>query len=453
MTQTDLNQPPFKTDVRAPLFTLRGVPLALGLAVLLSWPILYSGEIFVFADSASYIRGGGIIWDVFFEMLAVNDAGTQLEQTAGEANPDRLITGTDGAPTVGRSIFYSVLAHTVGALVSNYALVVLQAACVVFAFFSLVDADALKSPWVLAGGCAILVGFTTLPWHAVYLMPDIFGSVVVIFGAVLIGPFDHLSRKQKVVLTLLAAFAAGTHFGNMPLIAGICFGVLIVRLFSGRINLSVISAAAVVVFFAPLFNLAASSVILGSPSITPMRLPIALARSIQDGPALWHLENVCPGAEIAICNAFDDGVPSSIDDLLWAETGVPSLSSETMAQIRDEEFEFLLQVFRVYPVEQFLSLFRNSGRQLLLAGTGQISAVSGLNEDFKPIPSTTKKGRKIVRVFDSVTPIVTLAFSIVLFGLVVSGRLSREQTRIVWVIPAICVVFLAQIVTRNRSTS
>ena len=137
----------------------------------------------------------------------------------------------------------------------------------------------------------------------------------------------------------------------------------------------------------------------------------------------------------------------------------------------------MVQVFRSYPIKQSAWIIRKSARQLLRAGTGQIDAVFGLDDDFQAIRSDTGNGKRLVRTFDKVTPPITLGFTIILIVLATSGRLSRHQIRIlatvvcgllvnaavfggqsapidryqsrmVWILPAICVAYIVQHVAR-----
>src|SRR5699024_7176596 len=133
---------------------------------------------------------------------------------------------------------------------------------------------------------------------------------------------------------------------------GIIGIALLWRLIARRLTLAVVVAGVLPVLFSPLANLSASSVALDTPSVAPLRLPILLARSIQDGPARWYLQEACPEAPLAFCEAFGDNVPTNIPQFLWDENGIDSLSPELMNRIRAEEFHILALAFRAYPVEQ-----------------------------------------------------------------------------------------------------
>ena len=59
----------------------------------------------------------------------------------------------------------------------------------------------------------------------------------------------------------------------------------------------------------------------GEASVAPKRYPFALARSVADGPGLWHLEKHCDTYHYAVCEVFDD-IPKGVGEFLWEETGL-----------------------------------------------------------------------------------------------------------------------------------
>lgn len=179
-----------------------------------------------------------------------------------------------------RSFIYSLYTLFAGAALWPAGFALLQAAMVLWMLGALIGPAAAARPGVLAAGFVWLAALTPLPWFAAYLMPDLLAAALLIYGAVLIRRFDLLSFWQRLALGLLAAFAVAAHYGHPPLAAGI-FGVaLLWRLVTRRLTWAVTVAAILPVLLAPLANLSASSVALDTPSVTPLRLPILLARSI-----------------------------------------------------------------------------------------------------------------------------------------------------------------------------
>lgn len=466
----------------APLFRLKGLPVAFAVAVVLCWPMYLSGEIFVFSDSGGYLRAGREIWRIVGDALQSVLAAPTQDAVSG-ANPGiaGAITEADGGPKFARSILYATLAYGVWAIASPLWIALLQGTAVIFALFALLDRAALASPRVLLPGGVLVAALTTLPWHTVYLMPDILGVIPLIFGAVLLSGFDRLGPGQKTTLTLMTALAGAAHYGNMPLIGGICIVCGAVLLVTRRLTWVVLLSMAVAVSFAPALNMVASRATLETSSVSPLRLPILLARSLRDGPARWYLETRCGTASFAMCDAFGGRIPGTLNAFLWADDGIRSLSPEVMAQIRAEEAPLLWQVFLTYPVAQTASLLGNTGKQLLRAGTGQVWASAGFDNRFEAPISEDGAGFAMLRRFDRITPCATLLSALMLAALAVSGRLSaqqgrilaalavgilgnafifgglsapvdRYQSRLIWILPAILVIFAAQVDARRRQS-
>ena len=298
----------------APLLSPLGMAIALAAALVLSWPMMVTGDYLIFSDTGSYIRGGEIIWRIVTDMLgfgsdptAAGGGGAALDPGAGGG-----MRNVRGEPYVVRSFVYSLYTLVTGAALWPAGFAILQAAMTLWMLFALIGPGAAARPWVLAGGFAYLAAFTTLPWFTVYLMPDLLAAAVLIYAAVLMRRFDDLATWQRVAIGLIASFAIAAHYGHGPLAAGILGAVLIWRLIAGRLTVAVCVAAVLPVLFSPLANLSASSVALETPSVAPLRLPILLARSIQDGPARWYLEDACPEAPLAFCEAFGSDVPRNI---------------------------------------------------------------------------------------------------------------------------------------------
>ena len=456
-----------------PLLGWRGVVPALVAGVLLCWPMWLTGADFVFYDTRNYFLAGREIWTILGRA-----AGWGADAVA--AAPE----GTGGgAARFGRSLVYSGLAYPLLALGGAAALAVFQGALVVFSVFALIDRTTLAAPRILlAGGLAVAV-FCTLPWHVVYLMPDVLGAVLVVFGMALTGPFGTMTGRQKALLTALAILAAGSHYGNMPLAAGIVVVALAVAAATRRLRPATLLAAALVVVVPPAINTVSSAATLEEATPTPLRLPILLARSLADGPARLYLEETCPaGADYAICTAFDGRIPGTIDELLWDEAGVQSLDRATMARIRAEEYGLLLDVLRAYPAAQSWSLARNALRQLTLAGTGQLLAVTDVGTAIaRGVPETRDAGgARLQDIFDRITPVATALAALALLALVAAGRVppgrggavfvlaaalagnalifgglsapvDRYQSRLVWLVPVLLVVILADTAARKRA--
>ncbi|EAQ01565.1 hypothetical protein OB2597_03973 [Pseudooceanicola batsensis HTCC2597] len=423
--------PPTPTD--APLFGWRGLALAAVLSLVLCWPMLLTGQLFVFPDTSSYVRGGAVIWEVLRDIVGEVFADAPASPGEGEGEgggntPTGLTVNDRGSPVVGRSFTYSAAAYLAQAAGGPLAIAWLQGVVILLMVFALIGREALARPVLLAAGFAVLALLTAWPWYTVYLMPDGFAAVVVIYAMLVAGRFQALGWRQIAVATGLAAFAVSTHYGYMPLSVVAIGAALCWRLLAGGLRATTVAVALVPVLAAPLANLGASAAVLEEASVTPRRLPILLARSIQDGPAQWYLEDVCPEADLTFCRAFGKDVPTDIRAFLWDEGGVSSLTPEQMNGIRAEEAEILMRAFLAYPVEQTASLLGNLARQTVMVGTGNIAVTDGMTEGWawtQAEPETL--GRFLLRQADPVVSASVLIGAALLLVVLLSGRLDRSQ--------------------------
>jgi len=218
-------------------------------------------------------------------------------------------------------------------------------------------------------------------------------------------------------------------------------------------------------------------------SFAPNRIPVLLARSIEDGPARWYLQEECRAVDrYAICELFDQ-MPDNVWEVLWAPDGIRTATPEQMARIRAEETEIVLAAARRYPVQQGEALVRNTLYQAVLLGTGELlpmpaGAPDATLYELAPVTSDNENDPAL-QLFDWIIPVFTvLAFLVlawrlatgrvqsflveavvmVLFALLVnaavygglSAPVDRYQARLAWLIPALLALDLA---LRSRTGS
>ncbi|NNE59816.1 MAG: hypothetical protein HKN35_02870 [Woeseia sp.] len=457
---------------------LWGLSFILIFSVCLCWPMFVSGQLLTFYDTRSYLRGGEKIWDILFQLLSTSTA-EQGTATGSEGVPTALTENEEGRNVSGRSFPYSAFAITAFKIGGPVGLALAQAAIATIMIAYLVTREARQSPLILAFGAVFVAGVTALPWYSTFLMPDIFGAFVVLFGIILVRDIDHFGFWATFLLLGIAGFSATAHYGFMPLMFGVVLVALVIRLIRSRLSWKSIIAGFVAVSFAPLINLGASSAVLKEPSMAPRRLPIILSRSISDGPALWYLQEVCPDAGYAMCDAYGDNLKANTNWFLWSDEGVLSLPKEQLDRIRDEEFAVVWGAFLTYPIEQTQSLFRHVYLQLFRVGLSEIQLSDAISDSYDPVPAESSYGESLRNQFDYVIPIATLASVVILIGAVVvfgitarwfdmlavlalgylgnaavfgglSAPIDRYQGRTAWLIPVLAFLFLAEAVTRRR---
>jgi hypothetical protein len=466
-----------KSPDRAPLVSWRGAALALALAVVLCWPMLLSGGVYTFPDTASYLKGGDVIWTFITDLVgragADAPAGAATGPSARAAIDEAAADGGRG-PVVVRSIAYSFFSFALFSTGGPILLALAQGALAVFTVFAFMGpATEYRMPVLLTG--AVLIALTTsLPWFAVYMMPDLFAALVILHAALLIRRFDDLTRSQQVVLTAIAVFATASHYGNPPLAFGLFACALGWRAITRTWSTAALVAAVVPVLMTPLANLTISAATLDRPSTAPLRLPILLARSLEDGPARWYLEEVCPEADLAVCVLFADGSPDNISVFLWSDRGIESLPRETVLRIQDEEFTVLFRAFLTYPVHQTASILRNAAAQLPMLGLGGLQLSEGLDAGFQAIPPDEPGRDAALKRLAGHAIAASTWGSLAIFALALfSGRMRREdieivamltlglllnagifgglsapadryQTRVVWILPVLVAIAVAR---------
>ncbi|EYD75964.1 hypothetical protein Rumeso_02393 [Rubellimicrobium mesophilum DSM 19309] len=432
--------------------------------------MLATGGYLVFTDTLSYISGGDIIWRMGRHLLR---SLMGIREAVGESA--QSMVNDKGEPYVVRSFAYSLFTLVAGASIWPAGFAILQTAATLWASFALIGPEAITRPGRLVLTFLYLATASTLPWFAVYLMPDLLAAAIVIYAAILVRRFDDLRTWQQIALGAIASFAIIAHYGHVPLAVGLFGFVLIWRGVGRRLTRRVILAGLIPILFSPLANLSASSLVLDTPSTTPLRLPVLLARSIADGPARWYLEEACPDAALVMCEVYGKDIPD-IGEFLWGDSGISSLTPEQLEGIRAEESTILLSAFRRYPLEQTESLLGNSARQIVSVGTDQISVATWDEQGDLIFAEPGAQGLRIVEAFDPVTVVGTWAAAAVILLLWAMGRLGRHelellaivvvgllinaaifgglsapvdryQSRVIWLIPALAGLFLT---TSNR---
>ncbi len=447
----------------APLVGGRGAALALGLAVALCWPMWLTGTALRFPDTDGYLKAGEAIWSYADALLLTAQTGVEpVADTVGGSVRDEA-----GQAATGRSLTYSAVVHAMRETGGVWVAAIVQTWVVIFVALALVTSAALAHPRMLTTGAVALGTVTPLPFHAVFIMPDLLAAVPILFGAILAWRWDDLTRGQAMLMTAFAIFAASAHYGNVPLMAGCVGGAVMLRLLTRRRLTAGLGAAALAaVAVAPLTNVGASRAALDEPSIAPLRLPILLARSIEDGPARWHLEANCPDAAPATCAILDGYVPDDVGEFLWSGDGIARISAEEMAAIRSEEARILIGAFRAHPMAQTTSILSNAARQTITIGTGNLVPADIIDATEAQDPDAA---RALLDRFDAVTvwgtwilsgaalvgfalarpgPGPILAVVAIAGGLIVnagifgglSAPVERYQSRVIWTLPFVLMV-------------
>lgn len=422
------------------LVSWRGALIAIAVAFIAQWPALLANGPLAFSDTTSY-HAAGHEAAMFATKLAAPvldlatfggaDGASQAEEP-GAGRP-----GLGDGPGALRSITFAVYMFVAGSTLGHALIALPLAAAALFVLFSLSTAGASIRPLDGAVAASLCAAMTTLPWFAVYAMPDILAAAVILYGAALVRAVDRLSALECLALAAIAAFAILCHYGNIALALGMVGVVLLLRAAQSRLSLRAVALGVGPIAAAITINAGLSATAFGEASIAPKRWPILLARSIDDGPARWHLEEHCDARGYAICGSFET-IPDDFLEVLWSEKGLVSADEELLHRIRDEEFTILWRAFLEYPFAQISSLAANSVQQF---------ATVGLDDHFSAHLKVTRWGDSVLapdpdpRIIEPIrnnfdwllkASLIASMIALALFSLF--GRLTAREAEVIAVV-------------------
>ena len=226
---------------------------------------------------------------------------------------------------------------------------------------------------------AALAVFSSLPWVSGEILADVFAPVVLL-GLFLLAFADaELSRAELVYVGALTAFAIATHLSHVPITAGLillCVGLRVLFLrrltYIGRwtarltlpLILAIVAMIAVNVLSSHKFVLARNSNV------------FLLAKWIDEGPALSHLKESCPGAGYDLCEHLGELEGKSHDQLKWAGNS-PFKKVGTFDELEPEARKIVRSTLYSHPYEILRQMFVDAGLQLTRFGAGD-----GLTQEF-----------------------------------------------------------------------
>ena len=461
----------FDTLLWIDLLSVRGFVVLLGVALILCWPMLVVEPPIAFFDTDAYHNRGFQIFAFIGEILPfAGDAASHGAADAAGASAALVEGGARSLRSVPYSVFTFATQSTplgyVGTAVAQTVLVLLMLGGAIGRLPVLLPKGA--APLFLA--CVFL---TSLPWFASFIMPDMLAAAIILYAVVLVNRFDELTWTQRMVLALIAAGAIMCHYGHILLAVGAFGSALGLRLLQWRLGAGVLAFGVAPLVLAVVANALFSMVAFQSTSVAPKRLPILLARSMEDGPARWHLQEHCATYNYALCDILGE-IPETVSGLLFEDSGLRKATAAQMDQVRAEEPVILLRALQEYPVEQIGSLLYNSFDQFVSFGLEDFGQVrlDRLDNGRVQFAFTRDRDRTIFVVFNVihvtvlVLPLAVIAmmfyrrqfrpedravsvYLVILATLVANamiyGGLSepadRYQTRLVWVVPVLTDVF------------
>ena len=308
--------------------------LILSAATMLLLPALWNGYPFIFWDSGDY-----------------------------------LVAAVTGERIVYRDPVYGLLIGPWHNHVTLWGIAVVQSLFAAWILFETTRQVLRRKGWTGAflAIVASLAAFSSLPWFADQVMPDIFGPLAVLLFF-LVGLGD-LSVGKRTLFAALLALSIACHLSFLPLGGTLLLVVLALRRPLARHGVAVqIGGLAGALAVAPALILAANMALGGPARLSQTGHTFLLARLVQDGLAKRTLDLLCPDPELKLC-AYKDRLPATANDFLWGDSEAFAALGGWLGS-REEAERILWASVKLFPVEHLESALRLSAQQFMSFSTG-----------------------------------------------------------------------------------
>jgi hypothetical protein len=344
-----------------------------GLLLLLlasTWTALINGQPLFSTDTTAYVRAPDFAV-VYFLGSQFATSWTQKRTLEGSQQrqldnvKDARVVGDvslnspfDKSVMAGRSIYYGALLY-LGHILSNFWLVIFtQATLFLYLSYTLLTKCLRISFVAFACVTVITLVATPLSFFICFLMPDVFAGFLILGAVILIGFWDSLEYRDRVILSLIVLYSALTHTSHLLLLFLLVSGVVVTFIFirgkvepyrSIRSSLLVLLALCLLGVFGELAFSYGVRLTIGA---YPVRPPFLMARLIADGPGYDFLRKHCARKSYSVCK-YLDRLPASDGDFLWSTSptkGVFRVADlPTRKMLSSEQIPFAIDVFRSDP--------------------------------------------------------------------------------------------------------
>lgn len=353
-------------------------------AAALCVPALYNGQPFLFPDTAGYVRSVDFaIVKLISPKLATEWARGAAYSAAGAetAAARPLPDGDAAAPPVeddrnvwrGRSVYYGALAYLGYVLGGFWPTIVVHGLLLAFtASLFLRHGLGLRSSErgaVLAAAAAL----TPAGAYVCYVTADVLGGVALMAVASVFAFHRRMSRLEITSAGVIVAYCATTHMASLAtLLVATAGGAVLVSaraagggLMRRHTPTAVIGAALMAAIAADAASGLAVKTLVGR---APLTLPFAMAQLVEDGPGARLMQERCHELDFAVC-AFTHVLPMEDSNMFLfsrnEDEGVIKVAdAATQRAIVDEQFAFLLEVIKTYPVDTLRVALDNWWTQL-----------------------------------------------------------------------------------------
>ncbi len=457
------------------------------LTLLFSWPLLLFGHPSHVVDSASYLKGGAVAVEFVFNKMGGTDTsvGSQPDgpRSGDTAKPAPF---ADDKPKAARSIVYSVAAYVLrwpGTDMTGLA--VLQTLCAALIVATGARVAGISSVRRFAVLGAIMAFATPLGTLCATICPDIFAGFAIAGMMLFALGGRRMSLGVKFGIATLIALSVTTHASIPPIALGMIglsaiYWFLVVRR-SRRPNSADWAWLVAPTLAGMAITVVGGFVAFGEVSVAAKRFPLALSRSVVDGPARWYLERECVVPRYAVCEVFGTRIPSGTNEFLFDASGLKGRATpEQMDRIRAEESEIILKAAMTYPGTELERIASKTARQMFRFAPENTQFRERVIADTDGVPQT-------VTVFDTTPKSIKALEAATIAGLVASvlwllknaTRLRRDesaalllllgglagnafvcvvfsalsdryQERVIWLVPLLVFVIASRAAARSR---
>jgi hypothetical protein len=221
---------------------------------------------------------------------------------------------------LGRSVPYGLLLW-VTAPAFWVPVVILQAAVTVFVIDRcLMVFGVRRSPWIVPVAVALIAATSGAAFFVSQVIPDAWAAPGVLALHLLACHADALSRRDRVALAAIVAFAGAAHMAILAVLGGLTLVYALAWIVGERLRVAVpgLAGAIAAVGAGVALLLSADLAVTGRLAPTPGGDVILFGRLVQTGAVGKILARECPRDDWRLC-AFRAELPALVEDFLWSE--------------------------------------------------------------------------------------------------------------------------------------
>jgi hypothetical protein len=415
------------------------------LAIFGIWPALTNGQPFFYMDTTAYVRGADV---AISKVLGARFATDWAKDPRRMIGPQSVLavrdaaTGEPKAPqrfvSAGRSIVYGALLYLGEIFRGMWFSVVIQSLLAVYLIFVLtVKTLGLEFRSFLVT-CVALFLFSSLPFFASFLMPDILSGFLILGIAILTTSWDRLTSFDRAMLGGVLSFAVLAHTSHLALLVGLTAAVIGYVALADRSQwarvrgLATICLACVAIFI--LWDLAFSLGVSRAFGMPPVRPPFLMGKLVSklDEPAL---AKACASNDFVVCR-YQDRLPADDEWFIWSEDqrkGIYGAADlPTKQAIFAEQFRFALAVVPPNLGHFVSAISQDVLQQLAHIGLDEFSYPQNdfafyeervPNTEFRVLTSTVAARSQVYFILGRTVLYPVAVLSAVLVALLLSGAL------------------------------